>query len=226
MKKIIRVTGKGQISIPPDRICLLFELEERKDTYREAIKASKESVDELRKIFEKLGFDLKELKTTNFEIDSVFETEKIKKDEYKRIFKGYKYRHVLKIEFDLDHDLLGKILDNVSRCECHPEFDISYTIKDKEAVKNELLEKAVKDSRVKAEVLAKAAGMNLDELMSIDYSWGELKLTTSPYGRLMDSLRCNDSEDDYYMSDEPLQLEPENIRASDTVTVVWKLRNN
>jgi len=90
----------------------------------------------------------------------------------------------LKIEFDLAHDLLGKILDNVSRCECYPEFDISYTIKDKEAVKNKLLEKAVKDSRVKAEVLAKAAEMKLDELVSIDYSWGELKLTTSPYGRL------------------------------------------
>ncbi len=28
-KKIIRVTGKGQISVPPDRIRLLFELEER-----------------------------------------------------------------------------------------------------------------------------------------------------------------------------------------------------
>lgn len=51
-------------------------------------------------------------------------------------------------------------------------------------LKNKLLEKAVKDSRVKAEVLAKAAEMKLDELVSIDYSWGELKLTTSPYGRL------------------------------------------
>lgn len=226
MKKIIRVTGKGQISVPPDRIRLLFELEECKDTYREAIKASKESVDELRRIFEKLGFDVKELKTTNFEINSVFETEKVKKDEYKQVFKGYKYSHVLKIEFDLDHDLLGKILDNVSRCECHPEFDISYTIKDKEAVKNKLLEKAVKDSRVKAEVLAKAAEMKLDELVSIDYSWGELDLTTSPYGRLLDAMPLSLEEDACYMSDEPLQLEPENIRASDTVTVVWKLRNN
>ena len=224
MKKIIRVTGKGQISVPPDRIRLLFELEECKDTYREAIKASKESVDELRKIFEKLGFDVKELKTTNFEINSVFETEKIKKDEYKRVFKGYKYSNVLKIEFDLDHDLLGKILDNVSRCECHPEFDISYTIKDKEAVKNKLLEKAVKDSRVKAEVLAKAAEMNLDELVSIDYSWGEIELTSSPYGKLLDGLRCNDSEEDYYLDDAPMQLEPDDIKASDTVTVVWKLK--
>ena len=224
MKKIIRVTGKGQISVPPDRIRLLFELEECKDTYREAIKASKESVDELRKIFEKLGFDVKELNTTNFEINSVFETEKVKKDEYKQVFKGYKYSHVLKIEFDLDHDLLGKILDNVSRCECHPEFDISYTIKDKEAVKNKLLEKAVKDSRVKAEVLAKAAEMNLDELVSIDYSWGEIELTSSPYGKLLDGLRCNDSEEDYYLDDAPMQLEPDDIKASDTVTVVWKLK--
>ena len=224
MKKIIRVTGKGQISVPPDRIRLLFELEACKDTYREAIKASKESVDELRKIFEKLGFDVKELKTTNFEINSVFETEKVKKDEYKQVFKGYKYSHVLKIEFDLDHDLLGKILDNVSRCECHPEFDISYTIKDKEAVKNKLLEKAVKDSRVKAEVLAKAAEMNLDELVSIDYSWGEIELTSSPYGKLLDGLRCNDSEEDYYLDDAPMQLEPDDIKASDTVTVVWKLK--
>ena len=224
MKKIIRVTGKGQISVPPDRIRLLFELEECKDTYREAIKASKESVDELRKIFEKLGFDVKELKTTNFEINSVFETEKVKKDEYKQVFKGYKYSNVLKIEFDLDHDLLGKILDNVSRCECHPEFDISYTIKDKEAVKNKLLEKAVKDSRVKAEVLAKAAEMNLDELVSIDYSWGEIELTSSPYGKLLDGLRCNDSEEDYYLDDAPMQLEPDDIKASDTVTVVWKLK--
>ncbi|MCC3399637.1 DUF541 domain-containing protein [Clostridiales bacterium AHG0011] len=221
---MIRVTGKGQISVPPDRIRLLFELEECKDTYREAIKASKESVDELRKIFEKLGFDVKELKTTNFEINSVFETEKVKKDEYKQVFKGYKYSHVLKIEFDLDHDLLGKILDNVSRCECHPEFDISYTIKDKEAVKNKLLEKAVKDSRVKAEVLAKAAEMNLDELVSIDYSWGEIELTSSPYGKLLDGLRCNDSEEDYYLDDAPMQLEQDDNKASDTVTVVWKLK--
>lgn len=68
--------------------------------------------------------------------------------------------------------------------------------------------------------------MNLDELVSIYYSWGELELTTSPYRRLLDAMPLSLEEDACYMSDEPLQLEPENIRASDTVTVVWKLRNN
>lgn len=221
MKKMIRVTGRGQISILPDRICLFFSLEELRDTYREAVKASNESVNELRRIFEKLGFDGKELKTTKFEIESVFKNEKNKKDEWKKVFKGYKYTHMLKIEFDLDHDLLGKILNKVSRCECHPEFEISYTIKDKEAVKNNLLERAVKDSRAKAEVLAKAAGMNLDELLSIDYSWGEVELTCSPYGKLMDGML---EDEDYCAAVEPIKLEPDDIKASDTVTVVWKLK--
>ncbi len=79
-----------------------------------------------------------------------FKLKKLKRTNTNESLKDISDSHVLKIEFELDHDLLGKILDNVSRCECHPEFDISYTIKDKEAVKNKLLEKAVKDSRVKA----------------------------------------------------------------------------
>lgn len=221
MKKTIRVTGKGQISVPPDRICLTFTLEECRGTYQKAVQASKESVEELRKIFKKLEFDEKELKTISYGIDSSYENEKNKDGEWKRVFKGYEYSHILKIEFDLDHELLGKILSKVSKCECHPEFKIAYTIKDKESVKNELLEKAVNDSKLKAEVLAKAAGMKLNDLVSIDYSWGEIDFSVSPYEKM---TQLNSEEDDYFMSEEPMMiLEPDDIKASDTVTVVWEL---
>lgn len=37
MEKTIRVTGRGQVAVPPDRIRLKFSLEERKDTYQEAV---------------------------------------------------------------------------------------------------------------------------------------------------------------------------------------------
>ena len=37
--------------------------------------------------------------------------------------------------------------------------------------------------------------MNLDELVSIYYSWGELELTTSPYGRLLDAMPLSLEED-------------------------------
>ena len=224
MDKTIRVTGRGQVAVPPDRIRLKFSLEERKDTYQDAVKASKQSVDEIRDLFIKLGFDGKELKTESFQIEAVFERETNKKKEWVRVFKGYEYSHSLKIEFDLDHELLGKILGRISRCAFHPEFKILYAVNDREAVKNILLENAVKDSKAKAEILAKAAGMKLGEIASIDYSWGEIELVKSTYGKLLDSMRlCEDEADDYYCDDEPMQLEPDDITASDTVTIIWSL---
>lgn len=222
-KRTIRVTGKGQIAVSPDRILLEFSLKERKETYKEAVKASKQSVDEIRRVFVKSGLDGKRLKTESFQIRAVFEGETNKKKEWVKVFKGYEYSHSLKIEFDLDHKLLGNILERISRCTFHPEFEIFYTVKDKEAVKNTLLEYAVRDSKAKAEILAKAAGMKLGEIVSIDYSWSEVELVHSTYGKLLDSMRLCEEDEDYYCSDEMMELEPDDIKASDTVTIIWEL---
>lgn len=224
MEKTIRVTGKGQVAVPPDKIRLKINLEERRSTYREAVNASKQSSDGIRELFIQLGFNGKELKTENFRIETVFESKMNNKKEWVNVFKGYKYSHSLKLEFELDHGLLGKILGSLSRCDFHPEFKILYTVKDEEAVKNALLKNAVEDSKAKAEILAAAAGMKLGEINSIDYSWGEIELLTSPYGKLLDSMKlCDDEADDYYRDDEPMQLEPDDITASDTVTIIWNL---
>ncbi len=41
------------------------------------------------------------------------------------------------------------------------------------------LAEAVKNSRKKAELLTEAAGVSLGELLSIDYSWGEVHFRSS-----------------------------------------------
>jgi hypothetical protein len=61
-----------------------------------------------------------------------------------------------------------------------PEFRLSYTVKDKEASKNALLGKAVEDTKEKAAVLTQAADVSLQEIQSIDYSWGEIDFDYSP----------------------------------------------
>ena len=53
---------------------------------------------------------------------------------------------------------------------------MNYTIKDVEAAKNELLGKAVAESKKKAQVLTDAAGVKLGNIISIDYSWGEIDI--------------------------------------------------
>ena len=93
---------------------------------------------------------------------------------------GYKYHHQMKVEFDSDNERLGKILYALANCRVSPEFRLSYTVRDPEAAKNELLGKAVSDAAAKAEVLTRAAGVTLKEIQSIDYSWGKIEFETRP----------------------------------------------
>ena len=136
------------------------------------------------------------------------------------IFIGYRFTHVLKLEFDSDNDRLGKILFALANSDTSPEFRISYTVKDPESAKNELLGKAVADAAAKAAVLTKAAGVRLMDIQSVDYSWGEISLETRPMNRMMAAgAKMAVMEEASYDMD----IEPDDIEVSDTVTVVWEI---
>ncbi|MEG2013304.1 MAG: SIMPL domain-containing protein, partial [Anaerovoracaceae bacterium] len=70
MERTIRVTGKGKISVKPDRIRLLLNLEDIRETYDETLQQSTEQVEILKDTFEKLGFARTDLKTLTFNVDT------------------------------------------------------------------------------------------------------------------------------------------------------------
>lgn len=100
-----------------------------------------------------------------------------------------------------------------------PEFRIFYTLKDKEAAKNELLAKAVADSGNKAAVLSETAGVSLGQVVTIDYSWGEVNVRhgVTRDMKVPDFLRKSPSPSF------ELDMEPKDIHLSDTVAVVWEI---
>ena len=93
-------------------------------------------------------------------------------------------------EFESDNDRLGKVLYALANCDVKPEFRLSYTVKDPEAAKNELLGRAVADAGEKASVLTKAAGVALKEIQSIDYSWGQIDFEIQPMNRMLMAEDC------------------------------------
>lgn len=221
MERTIRVTGKGKISVRPDVIRLLINLADVRESYEEALKQSTIQVEMLKDLFEKFDFARSDLKTLSFNVEAEYESYQDKNKNWKKRFEGYGFKHKMKIEFDVDNKRLGKILYAIAHSPVEPEFKINYTIKDKEAAKNMLLGKAVIDSREKANILTKAAGVELGEVMNIDYSWGEIEFMVNPMHNLMSACeigQCN--EDDSYDMD----IEPDDIDVSDTVTVVWGIR--
>ena len=153
-------------------------------------------------------------------MDTEYENYRDGNNDYRRRFVGYRFNHVTKVEFASDNDRLGRVLYALAACPVRPEFQISFTVKDPESAKNLLLGKAVADAKEKAAVLSGAAGVALKEIQSIDYSWGEIDFEYRPMNGALLAEKClAEPMDARYDMD----IEPDDIEASDTVTVIWEI---
>lgn len=141
MERTIRVTGKGKLAVKPDTIRLRLNMEGMSKEYDETLKVSTEHTEMLKDVFEKLGFDRKALKTLYFNVDTEYESYQDRDKSWKRRFEGYKFIHRMKIEFESNNVLLGRVLYALAHCPVRPEFTIEYTVADIEKCKNELLGK-------------------------------------------------------------------------------------
>ncbi|CZQ89239.1 SIMPL domain-containing protein [Trichococcus collinsii] len=210
------VKGKGSASAPPDAIAISLQLEGIKDTYELAMQHAALELEQVRETLLPLGFSKKEIRSTHFSIDSAYEHRNDFRGENKRYFLGYRYRNDLKIIFENDSKRLGEILWALSTCEASPEFSVYFFLQNRQAVEQALLEDAVRDAKGKAQILAAAGGVMLGKILSIDYDWGEIEVRSRVYAA---------SAKMAYDSTPMIDLEPEDISNSDTVTVVWEILN-
>ena len=218
--RTIRVTGKGQIKVKPDTTRITMTLTGVFKAYGETLLHSSEDTEALKDVLSAFGFERSDLKTLSFNVDTEYESYRDKNNDYKQRFVGYRFNHILKIEFESDNDRLGKILYALANCKVRPEFRISYTVKDPEAAKNQLLGKAVTDAKEKAVVLTQAGGVTLKDIQSIDYSWGEIDFEYRPMrGAVLTECCAAPMAAKNY----DLDIEPDDIEVSDTVTVVWEI---
>ena len=186
--------------------------------YAEALRHSSEEAEQIKELMSGFGFERSELKTMNFAVDTEYESV-MENNVYRNKFVGYRFIHCLKAEFPSDNERLGRILYALAKCPVDPEFQLSYTVSDPGAAKNELLEKAVADAREKAEVLTNAAGIALKEIQSIDYSWDTIEFETHATNRMMLMKDMATSAEGSFDMD----IEPDDIAVSDTVTVTWEI---
>lgn len=216
MERTMKVTGKGKIAAKPDTIRLVITETGMKKEYAETIKESARMKQELNEVLESVGLKKSDLKTLSFDIDTAYESYQ-EKGAWKRKMVGYTFTHRMKVEFPLNNEFLGKVLGAVADCVGKPEFSILFTVADPEPVKNELLAKAIEDSRNKAKIMAAAAGVSLGQIVNVDYSWGEVEMVSRfmDFGaEPLDARACSAVD---------IDVEPDDIDMTDTVTVIWEI---
>lgn len=218
MDRVIRVTGKGKLSIKPDTTCVLMTVEGREAEYSDALQKAAEAAEQIRSIIISLGFAAEELKTNSLDVEPEYEGYQDADHTWKNRFVGYRYHHRLQLQFPVNNELLGKLLYQLAHCEVKVELSLEYIIADQEKCKNELLALAVRDSKEKAKVLADAAGVTLGEIRLLDYSWAELELVSRPVNRMAPAVMCMKAEDSASYA---VDINPNDINVEDTVTVEW-----
>jgi uncharacterized protein len=205
----ITVKGKGLVTTPPDKVVINLAVTGFDWEYSKSVERLNEKVESIRKSLEAVGLDRKQLKTIDFDVDPVHEYEK-----KKNVFKGYKASHDLRIKIDFDQKLLNQVLNSLVETESGASFSLSFQVSDTEEVQRKVLEAAVEDAKTKANILAHAAGKELGEIVLIHHSWSEIMFSSTYHS--YDTMSVSEATP-------MMDIEPDDVRSSDTVEVVWGL---
>ena len=217
MIRTIRVTGTGQMTVQPDTVHLLLTLTGAHDQYGKALEESAVSSGRLKQALAAVGIQPDELKTSLLTIDSKQEGFQDKDGQYKQRFVGFEYVHRLKLIMDVDRDKLGQVLTAFLESGVPVEFQILYQIRDPEAIKGELIKRAVLDAKGKAKNLADAAGVSLGKIMRMVYPREEIPLRHE----VMRSARR--TAPTAFGAVDP-DLEPDDLKFTESVNVIWEIQ--
>ena len=219
MTRTIKVTGKSNVQASPDYTRISLTISDTLKEYDACLAKSVEDMNIIVECIQQFGFDRKELKTSSFEINRKTEGYRDRNNDWKSRFIGYEYTENLNFTFKNDNERLGKILYALAHLSIIPEINISYFCSDVETIKNQLLELAIKDAKKKAELLTSTSGVQLCEILDIDYSWINITLESD------DMKFCAPMalEDCCASAAYDVDFEPDDISTSDSVRITFRI---
>lgn len=218
MERTITVNGTGKLFVSPDLIVVSLIVESRSMEYDKTIENASESINDIKYRLKSVGFDENALKTTDFNVRADYRNERTEDGTYKNVFNGFVCTQGAKVEFDFDNKLLSKVISVVAKSDAEPRISLTFTVKDTNKVKDELLVLMVNDATHNAEVIANACGVKLGDISSITYGQGNF----SPISRMHYSIE-NKCMAFAANADFEADIEPENIELTDSATFVWNI---
>lgn len=217
MAKTITVKGVGKATVKPDQVEIRMTLSAKDMVYEKSMSMAAEQIDSLKRAFEEAGFGEGSLKTTNFDIRTVYDSVRDRDRNYVSVFSGYECTHNLKLVFDFDTKRLSAALGAIADSRVNPKINIDFTVKKPAAVNELILQDAAANARRKAEVLCAASGVKLGDLICIDYNWGEITYVSQAKYAMEDCIMSIDA------APCDIDIDPDDIDAGDTATFVWEI---
>lgn len=215
--RTIQVKGTGRVKHKPDTIEINMTLKLENKDYEKAMENSNSSLEILRADLLNVGFSSENIKTTNFNVESAYESVKNNKGEYVREFRGYQCVHCLRLQFTYNTDILAKTISALSKSSAKTEFSIEFTVKDRNKLTSALLASAVENATNNAISISNSARLILGEIQNIVYDFvGANMYSNTKFKPMMLRSACADTS--------AMNIEPEDVTLSDDVTITWEIK--
>lgn len=162
-ESVITVSGEGVIEVKPDTATVSLGVQRQAATTNEAITTHATAMNAVITALKQAGIKDEDIKTTRFSIEPLYNYNTNGKPP---VLVGYRVTNV--VTFDSQAlDQLGQLIDAAVAAGANEVNGITFTVKDLDAVKATVIDKAVKDARVKADAIAKSAGVKIRRIRSI-----------------------------------------------------------
>lgn len=211
----IKVLGVASVNATPENVVVYIPVSVEKATYAECYTELVDKLSKLQESFRKIGVEEKELKISGFSIRENYKYVE-KEDESKVI--GYYGSASFTIEDSYDKDLLQEIINVVSQNEVSYNVSFKLSEEQKEKLRVEAIEKAVKDAKDKALILAKSSGVVLGNIITIKYGVGTEEIYSDD--RLSGAVFGYASSPRRVAS---VDLSPQEITIKKKVIIVWAI---
>jgi uncharacterized protein YggE len=209
--RTLEVKGTGTYTTMPDLGVLTIDAAVINPKFAEAVKLLNQKTEQLVAQLQMIGFKKEEIKTADFSV-----SKNIVWENNSNIDKGYAARQTITVEFPNNKEKIASIITSFMGSENDVRFSFHFTVSDEKAkqVKNELLNRAVKDAQSSAEILAAAAQQKVGTVKRILYG----TMTQTPvYQTAMLKRGMADS-------DQASGFDVKEMSFSDEVTIVWNLK--
>ena len=161
--RYITVSGKGEVSAPPDTAWISSGVNTQAKTAADALKENNQRMEQVIEVFLDADIDEKNIQTSGFNVHPVYD---YSRDNKPPKLAGYQVTNNVTVKVT-DLEKLGDLLDDVVESGSNQISGIRFGFADDEALLDQARKAAIANAKKKAKLYADAADVDVGDVVSI-----------------------------------------------------------
>jgi uncharacterized protein len=221
-KKLAEITAEGssRLKVKPDIVTFTLTIDKTDTIEKNVIKILNAEVQSLSQSLEKIGFQNKSIKISDYRISSSFDDDKKQK--------SYTATNVLKVEFKLDNKVIDALYNEI-QSNNFKDLDLTYEtgISDslEKATRILLVQLAIEDAKANAMNISKNLGLSITKVKQVYKENTRIQVIANQisFVKLTPPKIVGDTDISYKTSFDKFQVEETELE--EKITVVYEVSN-